>query len=199
MKLTLPTDSAARKGVPLYSGCYSYFPAALAGVAIHSKEGNDKHSPGEPLHHSRGKAGDHADCIARHSMDIADMLARKVVFTAEDKKALLTESRALSWRALAWAQEIEELFGAPLAPGARLPDAVLYTEKVAAYWGDSALSAPPPADADGLAKALHRTERAGASAPSQRDGSQKQWHPAGQVAYGYGQLPPEKLSSPPKR
>lgn len=121
MKLTLPTDSAVRKGVPLYSGCYSYFPAALAGVAMHSKAGNDKHNPGEALHHSRGKSGDHPDCIARHSMDLADMMARRAVYTEEQKRAILTESRALSWRALAWGQEIEEMFGAPLAPGARLP------------------------------------------------------------------------------
>ncbi len=122
MKLTLPTDSNERKGIPLYSGCYSYFPAALAGVAMHSKINNEKHNPGEPLHHSRGKSSDHADCIARHSMDLADMLARKVVWTKEERDAILSESRALSWRSLAWAQEIEEMFGAPLAPAARLPE-----------------------------------------------------------------------------
>lgn len=121
MKLTLPTDSTVRKGVPLYSGCYTYFPAALAGVAMHSKMGNDKHNPGEALHHARGKSTDHADCIARHSMDLADMLARRVVWTAEEQAAILAEARALSWRSLAWHQEIEEMFGAPLAPAARLP------------------------------------------------------------------------------
>jgi hypothetical protein len=34
--------------------------------------------------------------------------------------ALLTEANALSWRALAWSQELHERFGgAPLAPAAR--------------------------------------------------------------------------------
>lgn len=134
MKLTLPTDSNERKGIPLYSGCYSYFPAALAGVAMHSKAGNDKHNPGEPLHHARGKSMDHADCIARHSMDLADMLAvvdhNPGAFHPLDRdckgaRDILAEARALSWRALAWHQELEERFGeAPLAPAARLPKAV---------------------------------------------------------------------------
>lgn len=121
MKLTLPTDSATRKEVPLYSGCYSYFPAALAGVAMHSKISNEKHNPGEPLHHSRGKSSDHADCIVRHLMDLADMQARRVVWTADEEEALLTEANALCWRALALSQEIHEKIGAPLAPAARKP------------------------------------------------------------------------------
>jgi hypothetical protein len=129
-KLTLGTDSDDRKNIPLHSGCYAYFAAALAGVARHSKIGNDKHNPGEPLHHSRGKSADHADCIARHLMDIADMRARKVVHTTEEtaallteaNAALLTEANALAWRALALSQELHEQFGgAPLAPGAKLP------------------------------------------------------------------------------
>lgn len=121
-KLTLPTDSAVRKDVPLYSGCYTYFPAALAGVAAHSKAGNDKHNPGEALHHARGKSTDHADCIARHSMDIADMLALRE--RSENKYLvddLLAEANALCWRSLAWSQEIHEKYaGAPLAPAARV-------------------------------------------------------------------------------
>lgn len=121
MRLTLPTDSDVRKNIPLYSGCYTYFPAALAGVAMHSKAGNDKHNPGEPLHHARGKSMDHADCIARHSMDIADFMAHRVVWTQEEQDAILAEANALCWRSLALSQELHEKFGAPLAPAARLP------------------------------------------------------------------------------
>src|ERR1700722_11536324 len=51
--MTLPTDSNERKTYPVLSGCVKYFPAALAGVAKISKLGNDKHNPGEPLHHAR--------------------------------------------------------------------------------------------------------------------------------------------------
>lgn len=127
-RMTLPADSAARKNVPVLSGCINYFPAALAGVAKHSKAGNDKHNPGEELHHARGKSSDHGDCIVRHLMDIQDYLAvldRKHVSTCtpEDVRLrILDEANALCWRALALSQELHEEFaGSPLAPGARLP------------------------------------------------------------------------------
>lgn len=126
MKTTLPTDSAARKEVPLYSGCLAYAPAALAGMARHSKRGNDKHNPGEPLHHARGKSMDHEDCIVRHLSDIGDLKARIGRGGGEvaqvDAEALLEECDALVWRAALLSQEAYERYGgAPLAPGARLP------------------------------------------------------------------------------
>ena len=65
----LPKDSAERKGVPLWSGFLNYFPDAIAAVARLSKIGNDKHNPGQPLHWSREKSNDHADCVARHLVD----------------------------------------------------------------------------------------------------------------------------------
>jgi len=58
--------SAQRKDIPLYLGFLLYFPDAVAAVARHSKMGNDKHNPGEPLHWAREKSTDHLDCIARH-------------------------------------------------------------------------------------------------------------------------------------
>ncbi|MCZ2099184.1 MAG: hypothetical protein LC121_23580 [Anaerolineae bacterium] len=123
--MTLPADSAERKEYPIYSGVLRYFPAALAGVARHSKLGNDKHNPGEPLHHARGKSMDHEDCILRHLVDLSDLLARRerMVFThrgeREMAEQILTEANALAWRALALAQRLhEQIGGAPLAPGA---------------------------------------------------------------------------------
>jgi len=109
--LTLPTDSAARKSIPLLSGCLRYFPAALAGVARISQLGNDKHNPGEPLHHARGKSMDHGDCILRHLVDLQDHLA------AGHESEALAEADAICWRALALSQELHEKGGAPLAPG----------------------------------------------------------------------------------
>jgi len=130
--MTLPTDSNDRKNVPLFSGVLKYAPAALAGVARISKAGNDKHNPGEPLHHARGKSTDHADCVLRHAVDVADIEAA-IIRVDEglewaDKhpirdaqiEALLTEASQLAWRALMWSQELHEKYGdAPLAPGAR--------------------------------------------------------------------------------
>ena len=105
---TLPTGSAARKAVPLCAGVLDYFPAALAAVARISKYGNDKHNPGEPLHWSRGKSADHADCIARHLID------RGIV----DPETGESHTAELAWRALALLQEEEEAKGAPQARGA---------------------------------------------------------------------------------
>lgn len=65
----LPTDPAERKAIPLCTGCYDYFPNALAKIAICSRIGNDQHNPEEPLHWARGKSADHADCCARHLQD----------------------------------------------------------------------------------------------------------------------------------
>lgn len=133
MKTSLPTDSAERKEIPLYSGVIKYAPAALAGMARISKMGNDKHNPGQPLHHARGKSNDHPDCIARHTVDVADLEAaierREIPIDATDDaeyratvQTLLTEVSQLMWRAALWSQELHEKYdGAPLAPGARLP------------------------------------------------------------------------------
>jgi hypothetical protein len=122
---TLPTDSNARKEIPLFSGTYSYFPAALAGVAFHAKKGNDKHNPGEEMHHARGKSTDHGDCVLRHLMDLNDQLAALKRGAPVSTRAILDEVDALCWRTLALSQEVhEKLGGAPLAPGAKAgPDA----------------------------------------------------------------------------
>lgn len=122
-KTTLPTDSQARKDIPLRAGCYNYFPAALAGVARWSKLGNDKHNPGQPLHHARGKSSDHEECIERHGTDLADLLAAESRTGEDLTAAILDELDARAWRALAASQELREARGlAPLAPGAKLPE-----------------------------------------------------------------------------
>lgn len=129
LDLTLPTDSRVRKDYPLVSGCLNYFPAALAGVSHVSKLGNDKHNPGQPLHHSRGKSSDHADCVMRHLMDVQDLLSGwkghtglplpESVKNAYVEKLML-EVNQLAWRALAFSQELHENFGvSPIAPAAR--------------------------------------------------------------------------------
>lgn len=98
---SLPTDAAARKAVPIATGCLDYFPDALAAIAGLSKIANDKHNPGEPLHWSRGKSDDHPDCLIRH------FLERGKIDTLEGKP--VRHSAQMAWRALAILQlEIEE-------------------------------------------------------------------------------------------
>lgn len=97
-KLGLPTEPAARKAVPLYTGVMRYFPDALAAVAEVSKLGNDQHNPGQPLHWSRGKSNDHANCAARHSLTPADI----------DPESGEVEAAHGAWRALATLQLLEE-------------------------------------------------------------------------------------------
>jgi hypothetical protein len=95
----LPTDSAARKRIPFVTGLIDYFPDALAAVAEVSFVGNEKHNPGQPLHWSREKSADHADCIGRH------LLERGTI----DPITKVRHSAQLAWRALANLQiEIEE-------------------------------------------------------------------------------------------
>jgi len=57
---------AERKEVAMKRGLLDYFPDALAVVARHSFRSNAKHNQGQPLHWSREKSSDHADCLVRH-------------------------------------------------------------------------------------------------------------------------------------
>jgi len=103
----LETSSAERKSYPMASGLLDYFPDALAEVAKVSYQGNQKHNRDAPIHHSRGKSTDHADCIMRH-------LAGRGGFDGK-----VRESAALAWRALALLQEeLERDFELPLPRGA---------------------------------------------------------------------------------
>jgi len=107
----LPTDSEARKQIPIFSGVMNYFPLALAAVARVSKRGNDKHNPGEPLHWSRDKSPDHADCIARHLLDYDTLDAATMEYE---------DAQALAWRALALLQVLEEKrLSKPISRGSR--------------------------------------------------------------------------------
>jgi hypothetical protein len=86
----LTTDKAARKEMPIARGVVDYFPRALAAVAHVSFIANEQHNPGQPMHWSKGKSADHADCIARHLIERG----------AVDDDGL-AHSAKLAWRALA--------------------------------------------------------------------------------------------------
>jgi hypothetical protein len=89
----LTTNSAARKEAPICTGVLDYFPDAMADVARLSKIGNEQHNPGQPLHWSRGKSDDHADCIIRHQIDRGTL----------DTDGVLHDAK-VAWRALAQLQ-----------------------------------------------------------------------------------------------
>ena len=116
---TLPTEAAARKGIPLFSGLIKYFPKALAAVAEVSKIGNEQHHPGTPLHWDRSKSSDELEAAARH------------LWEAGTRDALdgCRHSAKLAWRALAnLEKEIErEEAGASLAAAGLNDEAVALT------------------------------------------------------------------------
>ena len=113
---TLPQDSAERKRRPLFRGPLRYFPAAIAAVSEVCQSGNDKHNPGEEMHHARSKSTDHADCIVRHLLDMSEDFGHGV---GRDENGM-PQVAMIAWRALALAQVwYEENDGAPMAPGAK--------------------------------------------------------------------------------
>lgn len=118
----LPADSEARKRVPMATGLLDYFPDALAAVAQVSWHGNEKHNPGQPVHWSRGKSTDHADCIMRHLIERGGF------------DGPIRHSAALAWRALALLQEeLERECGLSMPRGAWVdpPAADLLAEEAA--------------------------------------------------------------------
>ena len=90
--------SAERKEYPITTGCFDYFRDALLLVSHVSYKGNQKHSPGEPLHWARGKSPDEDDAIGRHLLGRFD----------EDPDLGTAEAAQLAWRALAFLQKLLE-------------------------------------------------------------------------------------------
>lgn len=93
------------------AGLFGAYPAALAAVAEVSWYGNNKHNPGQPLHHARAKSTDQEDCIVRH---LVDNMQDPGGYDGEMRHAA-----CLVWRCLALTQIALERSGAPKARGAR--------------------------------------------------------------------------------
>jgi hypothetical protein len=111
-KRLLPTDAKDRKNVPLMSGVFDYFPAALIEVAKVSHQGNLQHNgPDAPLHWAREKSTDQSDTILRH------LLERGTIDTDG-----MRHSAKAAWRCLALLQLELEAEGAPIARGAKEPE-----------------------------------------------------------------------------
>lgn len=101
----MESDSKLRKATPIVAGCLDYFPDALAAVARLSVAANEKHNPGEPLHWSKGKSNDHAECIVRHLMDRGKI----------DEEFGLSHTVMVAWRALALLQTEIETVGVQMS------------------------------------------------------------------------------------
>lgn len=92
-----PSEAQKRKRTPVASGVLDYFPDAIRAIAQCSWVGNEQHNAGEPLHWSRDKSSDHADCLLRHFMERGTV----------DSDGVLHSTKT-AWRALALLQlEIE--------------------------------------------------------------------------------------------
>lgn len=116
MDRLIQTDSATRKTYPMARGLLDYFPDALAEVSRVSYLGNEKHNPGQDMHHARGKSNDHADCIVRHVTERGGF----DIITIDGVDHRVRHSAALAWRTLALLQEeLEAEFNLPLPRGAK--------------------------------------------------------------------------------
>jgi hypothetical protein len=90
---------------PIVTGLLDYAPNAIAAIAAHSKYGNDKHNPGEPLHWAFNKSTHHADAVLTH------LLQRGTI----DPETGRTHTIALAWRAIMLLET--ELLAAGATPG----------------------------------------------------------------------------------
>lgn len=113
--MIFPDGDKQRKSIPIFDGCVMYFPNALAAVAEVSRQGNEQHNPGEPLHWARGKSMDQYNTALRHLIDHASG-AR---FGADGKRHLAQAA----WRVLAALQlDLEAEAGVNnAAPGKPIP------------------------------------------------------------------------------
>jgi hypothetical protein len=123
--MSLPTDAAARKAIPVYSGFIKYFPRGMIAVAQLSKIGNDQHNPGKPLHWDRSKSGDEMDALVRHMLDDA-------MGVPTDTDGVLHATK-LAWRAMA---NLEKLLEKKAVPLDTRSGASAFERELAALTGD---------------------------------------------------------------
>lgn len=95
-------------GVANLRDLFDNFAEALAEVAKVSWHGNQKHNPGQPLHHARWKSTDHSDCILRHLVERGG------------RDGDMLHTACMVWRLFVLDQQMREAEGAPVARGARL-------------------------------------------------------------------------------
>jgi hypothetical protein len=95
--MSLPSDYAERKNLPIGTGVLDYFPDALAEVCKASVAGNKQHLNGQPLHWDRTKSTDESDAMIRHFLERDKIDADGILHAGK-----------MAWRALAYCQKLIE-------------------------------------------------------------------------------------------
>ncbi len=99
--MSLPTDSAARKNIPVYRGFVKCFPDAIAAVAQLTGVATKQHHPDGGVYWDKTKSVDELDALLRHMLDDAmEPLSR-------DAEGVLHAVK-IAWRGMANLQRLAD-------------------------------------------------------------------------------------------
>ena len=111
--MSLPKDRDARNALPVWDGCFAYFPDVWAEVAKVSVLGNKQHNLGETLHWDTTVSTDHANKVIRHMLDDASGEVFDIDGAMHLAKALWRIAAALQLRC--WERDGKDEHGKPIA------------------------------------------------------------------------------------
>lgn len=103
--MALPTNDRMRKQIRAFMGFLVYFPDATALVALLSKQANDQHNPGQPMHWAKEKSTEELDSLVNHLIDIAS----KGELSQDDDGML--DAIKVAWRGMANLQRLVDKYG----------------------------------------------------------------------------------------
>jgi hypothetical protein len=76
--MSLPTDNAKRKALPLWDYMFGYFPDSFLAEVEVAVAGNNQHNQGEALHWAREKSTDQLNTAFRHQFDYGKGVKRDI-------------------------------------------------------------------------------------------------------------------------
>ena len=123
--MSLPKDRNARNALPIWDGCFAYFPDVWAEVAKVSVAGNKQHGLGDKLRWDTTVSTDHRNKGIRHMLDDAAGEVYDDDGTMHLAKALWRIAAALQLRC--WARDGRDEHGKPLPVGEIRPSTVSST------------------------------------------------------------------------
>ena len=99
--MSLPTDSKARKNIPVYRGFIKCFPDAIAAVAQLTGVATKQHHPDGGVYWDKTKSTDELDALLRHMLDdVMEPLSR-------DAEGVLHAVK-IAWRGMANLQRLSD-------------------------------------------------------------------------------------------